>query len=216
MACDVPKALELFQRADRVRPNDPGILHEISKQLSDSVEDAPTEAAKISLAQRALAYSERAEKLAPRDPLNLVSIAVCYGRLAQLGSNRARIEATRQVVKYAEAAVALDPRCAWAHHVLGECRAEIMRVSSTLRTLARVFYGGLPEASWDSAIAELKQAVALDPDNAAHELALGLAYSDAGYRDEARAHLTRGLTLPTREIQEQRLKAKAAEQLKKL
>ncbi len=213
--CDVSGALRSYRRADELRPNDANILHEISKQLSDSIDDAP-ESQRLNLAREALAYSERSAQLAPKNPVYVLSLAICYGRIANLGDNRTRVEASHKVQQYAEAALALDPDYAWAHHVLGEWNLGVARVNGALRALARFLYGGLPTASVASGMAELQRAVELEPGSASHQLALGLAYLETGDKSSALVFLQRGLALPTREVQDQKLKAQATEALKTL
>ncbi len=214
--CDPVTALRLYQRADQLKPDDPAILHEISKQISDSIDGAADDTARVKLAREALDYSQRAAQLAPKDPVNVLSLAICYGRLANLGDNRSRVEATRQVENYAKAALALDPNYAWAHHVLGEWHLQVSHVNGALRAVAGLFYGGLPAASAAEGIAELRRACELEPASAAHALALGLAYWKTGDNAAAKNWLRRGLDLPTREIQDAKLKAQARDAQEKL
>lgn len=195
----VVEALKLFREADAAKPNDPFILQKISKQLSDSTDDVADSKQRLELAEEALDYSKRAASLAPKEPVNLVSLAVCYGHLAHWGDNRTRVEASRLVKDYAEQALALDPNSAWAHHVLGFWHEEVAKVGGPTRAMARIFYGGLPEGSMEEAIAHLRKAVELQPTQAAHHVALGLAYWNSGDKIAGRAELEKGLSLAPQE-----------------
>lgn len=195
---DSARALELFLQADAARPDDALILQKIARQYSDLSVDLPDVADKRRHAQLALDYAVRAVALNPQDPVNVLSLAVCHGKLAVYSDVRTRIAYSRQIKEEAERALALDPNYAWAHHLLGRWNYEVASLGATKRWLVRLFYGGLPEASTDEAIKHLQRAVALEPGELNHHLELGFAYAAAGRDAEARAAWEQGLAMPNR------------------
>ncbi len=215
-AFDVAGALEFYQEADRLRPDDPVILQKIARQLSDLTLETEGKAAKKAQAGKALAYAKRAVALAPDNAVNVLTLAVCHGKLAVFSDTRAKIEYSRLVLREAERAVALDPDLDWAHHVLGRWHHEVASLSAARRFFVRMIYGGLPAASHAQAIRSLEKAVALAPHRVPHHLELGFAYLAAGRETEAKACFERGLALPSTELYDDAAKHRAREALKKL
>lgn len=213
---DCKQALELFLAADRARPNDPFILQKISRQYSDSTVDTTDLTEKRRLAAEALVYAKRADQLAPNNAVNVLSLAICYGKIGLFSDTRTKIENARHVREYAERALALDPAYDWAYHVLGRWHYEVAELGATKRFLVRLIYGGLPDASPTEAVRLLERAVALAPDALAHHIELGFALLATDQRDRARAEFERGLALPSREKHDEETKARARAALEKL
>ena len=195
---DSRRALELFLAADREQPNDAFILQKIAQQYSDLVLDQPDLAEKKRFAQTALDYALRAAALDPRNPVNVLSLAVCHGKLAVYSDTRTKVQYSRLVKEEAERALALNPDYAWAHHVLGRWHYEVAALGAGARFFVRLFYGGLPDASYAEAIGHLRRAVELEPDELNHRLELGFACAAAGRAGEAREHWKTGLAMRSR------------------
>jgi tetratricopeptide (TPR) repeat protein len=213
---DVARSLELYLAADRIQPDNPVTLQKIAQQLSDLSLVVQDEAAKKKQAEKALAYARRAVALAPENAVNVLSLAICHGKMAVFSDTRAKIEYSRLVKLDAERALALDPTYDWAHHVLGRWHYEVASLGGTTRFFIRLVYGGLPAASLDEAIAQLQRAVALAPARVPHHLELGFAYLAAGRKPEARASFTAGLALPSKELYDESAKERARAALAKL
>ncbi len=189
------RALTLFLKADAARPRNAFILQKISKQYSDLSEDVADPAEKQRLCTLALGFATRATELEPNQADNVLSIAICYGKLALLGNTRTRVRNTRLVKEYAERAVALDPKNPLAHHVLGRWNFEVARTSGTMRFLAGVVYGELPPASLAEAIRHFRRAAELEPQSPLHLVELGFALQANGDLDTARTAWAKALKL---------------------
>jgi tetratricopeptide (TPR) repeat protein len=213
---DPAGALSLFREADAARPNNAFILQKISRELSDLTADVPDTATKKRLAGEALVYAQRATDLDPKNPINVLSLAICHGKLGLYSDNRTRIEYSRRVKEEAERALALDPNYDWAYHVLGRWNYEVASLSGPTRLVVKLIYGGLPNASCEQAVADLKKAMELSPDTVAHQLELGFAYLACGKKAEARAQFEQGLARPSHEKYDEEEKAKARAALEKL
>lgn len=213
---DSRRALELLLEAERARPDDAFILRRIARQYSDlTVELSDAEKRRESVA-RALDYSQRAVALDPANPEGVLSLAVCYGKLALYGSTREKVELSRLVRLEAERALALDAGYSWAHHLLGRWHYEVSELGSVARFVVRLIYGGLPDASTADAVRHLERAVQLAPDQLQHRLELGFAYLAHGEREKARAAFEAGLAMPSREKHDEPAKQRAREALAKL
>lgn len=198
-AGDVRRALELFLAADRASPGQAYLLQKIARQYSDAIGGLADAAERRRFAGEALRYSEAAARLAPRDPVARLSIAISAGKLALDGDNRTKAECARRIRDEAEAALALAPDYDWAYHVLGRWHVEMAALGRARRFVAGVLYGGVPAGKLDEGIAHLRRAVALAPETVPHRIELGAALAAAGRNEEARAEFARGLVLPVRE-----------------
>lgn len=209
-------ALELFLAAEHARPNDPFILQKIARQYSDQIVDLTSLAEKKASAQHALEYAQRAVARAPRDPVNVLSLAVCHGKLALYSDTRTKVEYSRLVREEAERALALDPNYAWAHHVLGRWHYEVANLGTASRFFVKLIYGGLPGGSTGEAVRHLTRAVELEPDELDHRLELGFALLADGQKAKARESFARGLAMPSRAKHDESAKARARATLKEM
>ncbi len=212
---DARTALDLYLRAHATRPDDPFILQKISRQYSDLTNDTSDLAEKKRLCTGALAYAQRAVALAPADPVNVLSLAICYGKLGLYSDTRTRIEYSRLVRQHAEQALARDPAYDYAHHVLGRWHYEVATLGATKRFLVRLIYGGLPPASTADAVRHLQRAVELSPDTLSHHVELGFALLADGQPAAARRAFEHALTLPTREKHDDEARRRARDALAK-
>ncbi|MDQ5978473.1 MAG: hypothetical protein QG602_1447 [Verrucomicrobiota bacterium] len=195
---DSARALELLLQAAAAKPDDALILQKIARQYSDLTTEQDDIEEKKRYAQTALDYALRAVALNPRDPVNVLSLAVCHGKLAVYSDTRTKVKYSRLVKEEAERALALDPNYAWAHHILGRWHHEVASLGLTARWAVRLFYGGLPDASPAAAVRHLEKAVALEPDELNHHLELGFAYAAAERQADAQTAWRRGLAMPDR------------------
>jgi len=213
---DSRHALELLQTADGLRPNDALILQKIARQYSDLVIEQSDVAGKKHYAEIALEYSQRAVQLNPKDPVNILSLAVCHGKLALYSETRDKVRYSRLIREEAERALALDPGYAWAHHVLGVWNYEVASLGGTTKFLARLFYDELPTGSMAESARHLRRATELDPDEMNHWLELGFAEAALGRIEEARTAWNHGLAMPARGPHDEPPKQRARAALAKL
>ncbi len=213
---DTRRALALFQAAAEQRPDDAFLLQKIARQHSDLVVDLPTEAEKKASILRALEHARRAAALDPKNAENVLSLAVCHGKLAVYSGTRQKVEYSRLIREDTERALALNPNYAWAHHLLGRWHYEVADLGATSRLFVKLFYGGLPAASTADAVRCLQRAVELEPDQLQHRLELGFAYAAHGQPAEARAAFEAGLAMPSREKHDEAAKERARAALARL
>lgn len=203
------EALALFRQADAARPNDPVILQKIAKQLSDASEEVPNTAAKKTLLTEALTRAQRAVQLAPDNAVNVLSLAICHGKLGLCSDTRQKVEYSRRMKEETERALALDPNYALAYYILGRWNAEVAALSGPTRFVARLVYGGLPDASHEKAVACFQRAIALAPDVPTYRLELGFEYLASGKKAEARKAFEIGLAQPSHDRYDDAAKGRA-------
>jgi len=213
---DSKTALALFSAALAARPDDGFLLQKISRQYSDLTLDTPDVAEKKRLCTEALACAQRAIALQPDNAVNVLSLAICYGKLATYSDTRVKLEYSRLVKRYAEQALTLDPDYDYAHHVLGRWHYEVASLGAPTRWLVRLVYGGLPDASTAEAVRQLTRATEISPHLPAHRVELGFALLADGQRDAARRAFERALAMPKREKYDDEARQRARDALAQL
>jgi len=213
---DSRAALDLYLRADKISPDTPDILQKIARQYSDLVAAQSGTEAKKHYAEIALQYAQRAVALDPENAVNVLSVAVCHGKLALYSDIRDKVKYSRLLSEETKHALALDPNYAWAHHVLGRWNCEVAAVGTTSRLFAKLFYGDLPDASFAEGIRQLQLATELEPQEVSHWLELGFAYRAAGKTAEARAQWTHCLSMHSRGTYDDAAMKNARDELAKL
>ena len=175
------------------------VLLGIAKQYAESMADVPDAASKKRAAETAVAYSKKALKLAPNHGEAHLSLSISYGRLLDFQGAKKKVELSRLVKNHADKAIRLNPNSDYAWHMLGRWHRGIVNVDPLMKGLAKIVYGGLPEASNREAIDAFKKAIELNPNRLSHHIELGMALCDIGKKKEGRAAIERGLSMPVRE-----------------
>jgi uncharacterized protein HemY len=101
---------------------------------------------------------------------------------------------------------------------MGVWNAEIMRLNSFVRLIAKSVLGGkvFGEASWKEAVRYMEAAVAAEPDRVVHRLDMGEIYRDSGDKAKARAAFQKGLELPSKDYNDARFKAEIQDDLNRM
>jgi len=203
------EAVEFYLKADALRPNNAEILRRIAKQYSQQVVNESRAPENQKFARMALDYALQAVKCDPNNSDVRLTLAICYGKAAFLESPRRRIEMSRFIRDEAEAAIRLDPKSDYAWHVLGRWNYELANFNGSLRFLAEVIYGKFPDASNERAAECFEKAIAIQSGRVIHHVELGRTYAALGRKQEALAELQKGLSLPSREKDDNETKARA-------
>lgn len=209
-------ALAVYLDAEKVAPDNAEVLRRIAKQYAELMPESASEAGKREAGEKALAYAKRAVAADPRNAKAQLSLAICYGRLAPLLDSRTKIAYSKLVKEHVDKAIQLDPSDDYAWHVLGAWHYELANLNPLLRTLAGVIYGRLPSASNEKAVEYFQKSIALVPSRVSHHVELGRTYAAMGKDELARAEITKGLRLPSREKDDAETKRRGREALKGL
>ena len=212
---DSQSALELFLKAVSARPDDAFLLQKVARQYSDLSFDTKDRTEQKRLCTEALSFAKRSVALEPQNAVNVLSLAICYGKLAALSDTRTKIEYSRLVKSSAEQALALDPDYDYAHHVLGRWHYEVATLGAATRLIVRLGYGSLPDASTAEAVRLLQRAAELAPHLPAHRVELGFALLANRQRDAAKLAFEQALTMPQREKYDEEARQRARSTLEK-
>ena len=195
---DSQSALELFLKAVSARPDDAFLLQKVARQYSDLSFDTKDRTEQKRLCTEALSFAKRSVALEPQNAVNVLSLAICYGKLAALSDTRTKIEYSRLVKSSAEQALALDPAYDYAHHVLGRWHYEVATDASTAE-----------------AVRLLQRAAELAPHLPAHRVELGFALLANRQREAAKLAFEQALTMPQREKYDEEARQRARSTLEK-
>jgi len=216
-ACDrkyqPDQALKFYQQAEKEQPENASLLVKIARQHIYRMNSLGTDAEKLVEGKTALAYSEHAVKLAPKECDPHLSVAICLGKITPFLGNRESVEASRRIKQSADIAVKLDPQNDLAWHILGRWNQTLANLGSGKRLIAKIVYGEIPAASNDEAIRCFQKAISLKPNRLIHSIELGRTYAQMGNPNEARKWINKGLAMPNQDFDDPETKQRGRQTL---
>ena len=202
---DLPTALAHYQAALALDSTDYEANWRASIVLLDQGEQIPDSLRsprRDSLYAKAETLAHRAVRADSMGADGHFALAAAVGQASLTMGKKERIRRARIIRDEALRTIALNPRHDGAYHILGRWNAEIMRLSGLSRFFAKSLLGAgvFREASWEGAVSNMEQAVALDPGRLYHHLELAQIYVDRKRYPEARTQIQELEALPDREI----------------
>ena len=209
-------ALKYYLPAEKLEPDNAGLMVRIARQYSYLMTEASTDSEKMQLGTTALAYAERAVKLDPNLCEAHLSVAICHGKMLPLMGTRRKLELSRIIKDEADKAVALDPKNDLAWHLLGRWHQELATLGGAFKAVAQLIYGKIPTATNEESAKCFEKAIALNPNRLMHCIELGRTYAQMHRDDEAKKMINKGLAMPNREKEDPESKERGRQALKKL
>lgn len=102
-------------------------------------------------------------------------LSIAEGTTATVVGFKEQVRLAWLIREHALKAIDLDPESDIAYHVMARWHAEIASIGGLKRTMANLFFGDLPEASFEESIAYYQKAIALH-DQIHHRLELAKVY----------------------------------------
>jgi tetratricopeptide (TPR) repeat protein len=202
-------ALACFRAAEKIEPENVGVLLRISKQFSDLIAETSPEPAAHKIADQALEYALRAVELDPNNAKGRLNLAVSYGRLTDFVGNKTKLEYSKIIRDEALKSIELDPNDDFAWHVLGRWHFGVTNVNGVLKVMAGLVYGGMPKASNEEAAKFLKKAAEIAPQRIIHHAELARVYKAMGRADLAAKQWQTVLALPGVDREDEKEKKEA-------
>ncbi len=143
-------------------------------------------------------------------------MALAMGREALRKSGNEKIQAVKDIKKYADLSIKYDRNNYKPWFLLGKWYYEINNLNYFERTAVKIFYGSLPPASIDDAIKCLEKSKSLNPGFIMNYLSLAKAYKKKDEEDIARQNLTVMFTLPDKTQDDERIKKEGKKLLQTL
>ena len=141
------------------------------------------------------------------------AMSLALGRVSLVSGTKDRVMLAKDVKYYAEKAIRLDPNNFRAYHILGRWNYEVSNLNIAEKSFARIFYGKLPSASLDDAIADFEKSRAINPAFILNYLELARSYHRMDEDKKAIAYLRILLTLPNLMYDDTRAKVIARQML---
>ncbi len=123
--------------------------------------------------------------------------------------NESKLRASRLMHQYVTHALELNPNDDFAWNIHGQWNREVSKLSWVEKLVVKIVYGGLPDASFDQAIADFRRAIQLRPMRIMHWLELGKTYLAMGDKDNARTNLQHAIDLPHNDGVDDKMKDEA-------
>ena len=208
-ALEEPAALDHYQKAIAIEPKNYEALWKASRSAIDLGIPAPDASRRNAFFNTAEQYARRAVAANPDDAEGHFVLAWVLGKTALTQSARNRVKYGTAVHTQALDCLRLKPGHAGCLHIMGVWNAEIMRLNTFVRLIAKNILGGrvFGSASWKEAVRYMEAAVATEPQRVVHRLDMGEVYRDVGEKSKARAQFETGVKLPSTDYNDPRFKA---------
>jgi tetratricopeptide (TPR) repeat protein len=164
--------------------------------------------------EAAIQYAKTALQLYPQSDEANVVMGIAIGRTVLVKSGKEKIAGVKDIKRYAENALKVNPNNFKAWHILGKWNYEVSNLNLMERAATKLFYGGLPNASIDGAIFAYEKARILKPTFLLNYLELARSYKRKGETKKAVALLKTLLPLPSQTEDDPRIKSVASTLLK--
>jgi tetratricopeptide (TPR) repeat protein len=213
---DNQKALQSFQAALALAPNDYELLWRMSRTYADIGEHMPhkTDEEKqnqLEIYERSLAFAQKAVAANANGSMGYTRRAITNGRIALFRGVWESLDLVKQIRADCEKAIQLDPKNAAAYYVLGRTNAKVCEKPRMIRWPL-----GLSWANMDTAIQNYETSIALRPTFAMYRLDCAKAYIEEDGYDKAKQHLRIIATLSKENEDDDAFKQEAAQLLEKI
>jgi tetratricopeptide (TPR) repeat protein len=187
------EALDLYKQALAKEGNNIAALCGASFMCSRVGNRQTTTSAKKAYFKEAKAYALKSVKLSPNSSTANYVSAVAMGRMALISGSKEKVAASRDIKRYAEQAIKLNPKNAKAYSVLGTWHKAVTNLNFAEKAAANMLFGGIPDGDIKTAISNFEKCRQLDPSYIHNYLELGMAYKQTGDKANAKEVLQAGL-----------------------
>lgn len=215
-AFDTPAAIEAYRRGLAGDPTDVSLLWKTSRAISNLADETPGEESDEARYEEAVELARRAVRAGPEVARARTTLAAALGKLALYRGGKRKVELAREVRTEARRAIQLDPDDFAPFAILGVWHREVATLNVFLKTFARTFFGGLPDASLERSRSFLERAVSLAPETVTPHLELARTLVEMDQTAAARRHLRTAASLEPRERLDRVQQRRARELLEEL
>lgn len=167
--------------------------------------------------ESALAYAQRAYKVDSTNSSANYAISVASARMTEVETENKKVAAfARDVKVYADRALAADPKNGKANFAVGRWHYEMVVLPVYKKAAVKVLYGGLPNASLDSAIFYMEKCKTLEPYFVLNYSFLAKAYREDNKPTKEIETLDKLIKLPVRTSDDAVLKAEGQKRREEL
>jgi tetratricopeptide (TPR) repeat protein len=214
-AMNAPSALAHYQQAMKLDPSSYEASWKASRSAVDIGSYSNDKTRGEALFESGEQYARKAVQLNAGDAEGHFALARALGKTALTQSPRGRIKYATEIRSQALECLKINPKHGGCLHVMGMWNAEVMRLNSFTRLVAKNILGGkvFGTASWNEAVRYMEASVAADPERVVHYLDLAGVYEDTGNTAKARAAYEAVVRLPASDVNDRVYKQQAASAL---
>lgn len=204
-----------FKEVVKIQPQHLYALIHCSELASRIGRIQTTKEKQIDFYKAAKIYAERALRVNSADSDANMVMAVAFGRLSLQQSGKEKITFVKEIKIYAERAVTSNAKNFKALHVLGKWHYEVSDLNTIEKTALKMFYGGLPKASFDSSLYFYQKAAVLSPTFMLNYLEMAKVFYKLKKKEKAIEFLKHTIKLPYATSEDVLIKKEAKELLAK-
>jgi tetratricopeptide (TPR) repeat protein len=211
-----PEALKKYQEALQLSPTDVKALTKCS-ELNSLIGNRQTDKkTKQEYFNAAKTFAETALKVSDQDADANYTMALALAKYSASGSVKERMDAVKEIKKYADKALVADPEHYKTLHLLGRWNFEVTGYNVAEKAALKVAFGGLPSTSYAAAIELMEKSRKKNPNYLVNYLDLAKAYKSNGQSDKAIEILNRLIKLPPKTPDDEGYKSEGKKLLESL
>jgi tetratricopeptide (TPR) repeat protein len=191
------------------------VLWRLNRTFVELGEIATEKKQKRRFYEEAMRYGEAAISMDSTLAVAYTWLAIAEGTTASVVGFKRKVELSWKVRDHAQKSIELDPDNDVPYHVLARWNFVVASIGGLKRTMANLFFGKLPDASYEESIKNYQRAIEIN-DLIHHRLELAKVYIKLKRVDEARATLEHALILEGEKRLDDRYKSEARKMLAQL
>ncbi|MCI5130007.1 MAG: hypothetical protein D3904_00405 [Candidatus Electrothrix sp. EH2] len=189
-------ALSYYKKALEVQPDNFDCLIKVNRAYNDIGEDVSPEKSEPYY-EPAVQQAEKLQRMFPEKAESYYWLAVSYGNLALLRGSKEKVKLSEKVERNIQKAITLHPNYADAYVVLGIFYKEVAGLNSFLKAFARLFFGKLPDGTYEDAARSFKKAIRLRTSRPIYTyFHLGRTYEHLNKPEQAKSIYFKALKFP--------------------
>lgn len=151
-------------------------------------------------------YAAIALKVNPNNAESNCVMAIALGRTSLNRNGKEKIASAKEIKKYVDIAIKNDPNNFKAWHVLGRWHYEISSLNGFEKTAVKLFFGGLPVASFEESIIAFEKAQSITGGFVLNYFEMAKAYKKNNQKDKAIEILKKMMNLPDKTEDDPKIK----------
>lgn len=207
-------ALTKYLQLVKIKPDHTPALYKCSELYSRIGSREKNISVRDEYFSKALGYANQLLKTAPNSDLSYVAMAIAFGRIALTKSGKDKIAYVRDIKKYADMAIKINPNNYKAWHVLGKWNYEVSNLNFIESAAVELLFGGLPDASFNTSVRCYEKVNQINPFFCLNYLELAKAYRKNGDEQRAIAVLKQLIPIPNSNEDDPIVKKEASALLK--
>ncbi len=169
-------ALSCFLQAQKIQPTNLSVIYKCGELCNRIGARENNQNLKLNYYNQSLSFAKIAYKYHSNTDDANVLMSMALGRIAMQKNGREKIEDVKLIKQYADRAIKINPNNYKAWHIIGKWNYEVSSLNFIEKTAIKLFYGGIPDASYEKAVYAYQKAKAIQNNFSLNSLELAKAY----------------------------------------